>query len=253
MGRGQAHPIARPAAFTAQPRVLDCGPLLAGAVRGMVAENSPFFTVNPRESALIVIDMQNAFVAEGAAFETPGARTMIPRLEALIRFARDHEMPVVWTQSDHRPPFGGLMLRKFAPIREERILWQGEPSFEMYPQMMQPRESDLEYRIIKHKFDAFFETNLDAILRYHRVRTVIITGTATNACCESTARSAFMRDYQVAFPSDANATFDDAMHQATLRNIELLFGRVMTVEELLAEMQRALGVAALATNSVSRF
>jgi ureidoacrylate peracid hydrolase len=102
--------------------------------------------------------------------------------------------------------------------------------------MIQPREGALEHLIVKHKFDAFFETDLDAILRYHRVDTVIITGTATNACCESTARSAFMRDYKVVFPSDANATFDEAMHRATLVNIDLLFGRVLTTEELLAEL-----------------
>jgi len=128
------------------------------------------------------------------------------------------------------------MLRKFPAIANERVLWQREPSFQMYPDMIQPREGSLEYRIIKHKFDAFFETDLDAILRYHRADTVIITGTATNACCESTARSAFMRDFKVVFPSDANATFDDAMHRATLANIDLLFGRVLTTEELLAEI-----------------
>lgn len=203
-----------------------------------------FFTVDPRRAALIVIDMQNAFVAEGAAFETPGARSMLPRLERLIRFAREHSMPIVWTQSDHRPPYGGLMLRKFPVILEQRVLWAGEPSFDMYPNMLQPSEGVLEYRIVKHKFDAFFETNLDAILRYHNVTTVIVTGTATNACCESTARTAFMRDYQVAFPSDANATFDAAMHEATLRNIELLFGRVMTSDELLSEMEVAVAGSA---------
>jgi len=208
------------------------------------ASGSDYFTVDPQRTALIVIDMQNAFVAEGAPFETPGARTMLPRLERLIRFAREHRMPIVWTQSDHRPPYGGLMLRKFPVIREERVLWAGEPSFDMYPNMVQPKEGVLEYRIVKHKFDAFFETNLDAILRYHNLDTLIVTGTATNACCESTARTAFMRDYQVAFPSDANATFDPAMHQATLRNIELLFGRVMTSDELLGEMEEAMAGAA---------
>jgi nicotinamidase-related amidase len=195
-----------------------------------------FFTIDPARCALIVIDMQNAFVAEGAPFETPGAREMLPRLEQLIRCARELQMPIVWTQSDHRPPYGGLMLRKFPAIAKEHVLWQGEPSFGMYPDMIQPREGPLEYRIVKHKFDAFFETDLDAILRYHRVDTVIITGTATNACCESTARSAFMRDYKVVFPSDANATFDEAMHRATLVNIDLLFGRVLSTEELLAEI-----------------
>ena len=198
-----------------------------------------FFTVDPRETALIVIDMQNAFVAEGATFETPGARAMIPRLDSLIGFAREHGMPVIWTQSDHRPPFGGLMLRKFPPIAKG-VLWPGDSSFDFYPKV-KPRPGEREYCIVKHKFDAFFETPLDAILRNHGVRTLIVTGTATNACCESTARSAFMRDYQVAFPSDANATFDEAMHEATLRNIDLLFGRVMTAEQLLAEMRESLG------------
>lgn len=207
-----------------------------------------YFTVDPRKTALIVIDMQNAFVAEGAAFETPGARTMLPQLEQLIGFARAHEMPIVWTQSDHRPPFGGLMLRKFPAIEQARVLWPDDPSFAMYPKMVQPKDGPREYCIVKHKFDAFFETDLEAILRYHGIATVIITGTATNACCESTARSAFMRDYLVAFPSDANATFDEAMHEATLKNIDLLFGRVMTTTELLGEMDEAVRRAAGATS-----
>jgi len=116
----------------------------------------------------------------------------------------------------------------------------------MYPDMIQPKEGPFEYRIVKHKFDAFFETDLDAILRFHHVDTVIVTGTATNACCESTARSAFMRDYKVVFPSDANATFDPAMHQATLVNIDLLFGRVLTVDELLEELEQNRPAAASA-------
>jgi len=110
----------------------------------------------------------------------------------------------------------------------------------MYPDMLQPQEGKREYVIVKHKFDAFFETDLDAILRYHGVNTVIITGTATNVCCESTARAAYMRDYLVAFPDDTNATFDAAMHQATLKNIDLFFGRVMSTDELIAEMKEGL-------------
>src|SRR2546427_2353369 len=62
------------------------------------ATGKSFFTIDPRRCALIVIDMQNAFVAEGAVFETPGARAMIPRLEHLIQFARATRIPIVWTQ-----------------------------------------------------------------------------------------------------------------------------------------------------------
>ncbi len=198
-----------------------------------------FFTVDPRKTALIVIDMQNAFVAPGATYETPGARTMMPHLERLIAFAREHRMPIAWTQSDHSAPYGGVMLRKFPTIREDKYLWAGDKSFELYADMIQPHDG--EYRVVKHKYDAFFETDLDSILRNRRIETVIIVGTATNVCCESTARSAFFRDYCVAFPSDCNATFDEGMHQATLKTIDMFFGRVMTTDELLDEMHRELG------------
>src|SRR5439155_26112177 len=132
--------------------------------------------------------------------------------------ARATRIPTIWTQSDHRAPYGGLMLRKLPPIAEDHSRWQGEPSFELYPRMLQPREGKLEYHIVKHKFDACFETALDAIVRSHDVETVIMIGAATNACCESTAGSAFMRDYKVLFPSDLNATFDDAEQQDTVNN-----------------------------------
>ncbi len=219
---------------------------------GPSATGADFFEIEPRRCALLVIDMQNAFVAEGAPFETPGARAMIPRLRQLIELARGAGVPIVWTQSDHRPPYGGLMLRKFPAIARDRVLWRGEASYEMYPEMTQPREGPLEYRIVKHKFDAFFETGLDAILRFHHADTVIITGTATNACCESTARSAFMRDYKVVFPSDANATFDPAMHEATLKNIELLFGRVMTTADLLRELEEKLARSESSARAATR-
>ena len=120
-----------------------------------------FFAIDPRSTALIVIDMQNGFVSKGATYETPGARTMIPKLERLLAFARERRMPIVWTQSDHSAPYSGVMLAKFPTIREDRYLWKGEPSFELYPDMPQPKPG--EFRVVKHKYDAFFETDLDAL------------------------------------------------------------------------------------------
>ena len=107
----------------------------------------------------LIIDMQNAFVAEGATYETPPARTMMPNLERIIGFAREQRMPIICTQSDHSAPFGGVMLKKFPTIREDKYLWKGQPSFELYDNMPPPREG--EYRVVKHKYDAFFETDLD--------------------------------------------------------------------------------------------
>src|SRR4051794_34199974 len=101
-----------------------------------------FFEVDPRSTALIVVDMQNGFVAEGAAYETPSARDMLDRLAELIGFAREHEMPVIWTQSDHSAPAGGIMLEKFPAIRDDHVLWRGEESFELFAPMVQPREGE---------------------------------------------------------------------------------------------------------------
>jgi ureidoacrylate peracid hydrolase len=130
------------------------------------------------------------------------------------------------------------MLKKFPTIREDRELWKGEPSFDLYPEMVQPAPG--EFRVVKHKYDAFWETDLDAILRNSGVDTVIVAGTATNICCESTARSAFFRDYQVVFVSDCTASFDQGMHDAALKTIDVFFGRVMTTDEALVEMQESL-------------
>ena len=194
-----------------------------------------FFEIEPESTAVIAIDMQNAFVAESGAYETPPARDMLDRFESIIGFARENELPVIWTQSDHSAPHSGLILQKFPTIREDRVLWKDEPSFELYPDMTQPIEG--EHRVVKHKYDAFFETDLDAILRNLGVKTVVVIGTATNVCCESTARSAFFRDYQVALIADCTASFDESMHEATLKTIDMFFGRVMSTDEVLGELE----------------
>ena len=143
------------------------------------------------------------------------------------RRRRSHEM---WLNDDEP--------RRIAEI-SLHFLTAKEVFFELYDQMLPLKEG--EYRVVKHKYDAFFETDLDSILQNNRIKTIIIVGTATNVCCESTARSGFFRDYQVAFPSDCNASFDDGMYQASLKTIDMFFGRVMTTEELLGEMRNELG------------
>src|ERR1700734_4043835 len=84
-----------------------------------------FFEIDPRSTALIVIDMQNGFVAEGATYETPPARSMLPHLERIINFAREQGMPIIWTQSDHSAPFGGVMLKKFNHDSRRQVSLEG--------------------------------------------------------------------------------------------------------------------------------
>ena len=84
----------------------------------------------------------------------------------------------------------------------------------------------------KHRYGAFESTDLDLVLRSQGIRTVIMTGVATNVCVETTARQAFLRDYYVVFTNDCTATYDQAMHEATLRNIDAFFGQVVGAEEI---------------------
>ena len=202
-----------------------------------------FFKLDAKTTALLVIDMQNEFVEAGAHYTAhPTSLEIIPNVDRIVSFAREHSMPIVWTQSDHSFPYGGLMLRKYPPIAKEKVLWGGTRSFEMYPNMSQPVQG--EYRVVKHKYDAFFGTDLEITLRNLKVESLIITGISTDVCCESTARSAFFREFQVAFISDSTTTFNPEAHQATLRAIDTFFGRVMTTSELLNELAGSIPVVA---------
>ena len=91
-----------------------------------------------------------------------------------------------------------------------------------------------EVIVTKHRYGAFENTDLDLVLRSNRIKSVIITGVATNVCCETTARQAFMKDYYVLFTSDCCATYSQAQHDATLFNIDQFFGQVVTSDEIMA-------------------
>lgn len=84
----------------------------------------------------------------------------------------------------------------------------------------------------KDRYDAFLHTDLEAILRNAKISTVVITGTMTNLCCETTARSAFNRDFRVYFPTDGNATLTAEMHEASVLNLQYGFAQITTIDDL---------------------
>ncbi|MCY4361578.1 MAG: cysteine hydrolase [Gammaproteobacteria bacterium] len=193
-----------------------------------------FFRINRKTSALLIIDMQNAFLEPGAILEAPMGRDIITRLARLIDVCRELCVPVIWVRLDSSAPYGGLLLEKYPSLREQQVLYKGTHSFELFSDMPAPLEN--EFHIVKHKYDAFHRTDLDTLLRNIGADTVIITGVTTNCCCESTARSAFEHDYKVAFTSDATAAFEERLHEATLGTVRELFGRVVTVAEVINEL-----------------
>lgn len=195
-----------------------------------VAFGPNFFKISPTDCALLVIDMQNSFVTEGAVFQSPDGIRIVPNVECLVTCCRALSIPVIWTQSDHSWPGGGRILDKHPVIRESRELWNGDPSMDLYPHMIQPEPG--EHRIVKHKYDAFHDTDLDTALRNLRKDTVIISGVATEVCCESTARAAFFHDYKVVFMRDATGAFDPAIQEMTCDRMDTFYARAMWTKDV---------------------
>ena len=203
--------------------------------------------LDPRRTALIVVDMENDFIAEGAPLETSEARAMVPRLADALSFCRDAGVKVVYTAHVHRRDGSDLGLFSLNPvIARGGALVDGTPGVEIYPPVA-PRPD--EHVIRKHRFSGFFGTDLDMVLRGWGIDTVIISGATTENCCHATARDALYRDYRVAFLSDATATFEyedrgfgqmsaAEVHRATLVILASSTAHVMSVEEMKSRLQR---------------
>jgi ureidoacrylate peracid hydrolase len=209
-----------------------------------------FNDLDPARTAHVVVDLQNGFMAPGQPAEIPLAREIVPnvnRISAALRAAGglvvyiqntiDATAKEAWSNwfthmSGERR--ADAMNKAFAPGSFGHSLW---PELEVLP-------GDL--RVNKNRFGAFVpgSSNLHAELQARNIDTVIITGTATNVCCESTARDAMMMNYKTIFVSDGTATYNDEEHNATLGIMVAMFADVMTTEEVLVRLSRNLSQAA---------
>jgi len=209
--------------------------------------------VEPGHSALLIVDVQNDFCAEGGGMHREGrdlslVQAMVPRLAALIEQARAAGVPCIWIRNvyNNEPNWylsevwleQAMRRRKGAYVEFpmcERDGWGGD--------FYQVRPRPDEVIMIKHRYGAFESSDLDLILRSRGIRTVIMTGVATNVCVETTARQAFLRDYYVVFTSDCTATYSQAEHDGTLRNIDQFFGQVASAEEIVGCWQAVLAAS----------
>lgn len=201
--------------------------------------------VEPGKTAMIVVDMENDFVAPGAPMETPAGRAMLPHLQRALACCREHGIPVIYTTHAHRA--GGCdlgLLAHDARVGRGEALADGSTGVAIFPEIA-PRDGEIV--ITKHRFSAFYGTDLEIILRGLGVNTVVITGVTTENCCHATARDAFFRDFQVIFLSDATATGDypdlgygamsaDEVHRATLVVLARDTADVMTTESFIARI-----------------
>lgn len=198
----------------------------------------------PERTAHIVIDMQNGFLEVGAPVEVPMAREVVPQINRIssalreaggnnvfVQFTTPPEALTSWSTFYARMP-------QAARIAHQQAFEPGAHYWQLWPELdVGPADA----RIEKQRFGAFIPgtCDLDAFLRERGIDTLIITGTLTNCCCESTARDAMQLNYRVIFATDANGALSDAEHNATLHDMCFLFGDVMSTEEIVGLLAQA--------------
>ncbi len=164
------------------------------------------FDIHTDKTALLIIDMQNAFLKPGGPLERPGGRDLVPRLNNLLRGCRKKGILILFTRQVFRKDGSDLgLFAEFAPelYKTKSTLVEGTPDVDIYDEIEQ-QEGDI--MITKQTYSAFSGTELDLLLRIKGIDTLIIGGVDTAVCCEATARSARHRNYKVIFLSDGTAT-----------------------------------------------
>jgi nicotinamidase-related amidase len=208
-----------------------------------VAERVPFEVVAER-TALVVVDMQNDFVRVGAPQEVPDARATIPVIRALVDRFHALDRPVVFTRFLAGP--GETLMWTWSPelAPPRRSCWpgvlrtygdiEGEREGPAVIDELTPRPAD--HVVDKYGYGAFHRTRLHDLLLAHGVDTVAVAGTVTQICVDETVRGAFELGLRAVLVADGVSSFDPELHRATIRNVAMKFGRVMTSTEVLDEL-----------------
>lgn len=209
----------------------------------------PFDVMDPVKTALVIIDMQNYFMKPGFQGEVPRAREIVPdvnRLAAGLRALGGH---VVWIKNatnktrESWSVFHDTLLTPDRRDRRYETMDTGHEGHQLWAELDAKPE---DAQIVKKRFSAFIQgsSDVEAHLRERGIDNLLIGGTATQVCCESSARDAMMLNFKVTMVPDALATYTDEEHGATLRAFYSIFGDVQTVDEALTSLQRGVAQAA---------
>jgi ureidoacrylate peracid hydrolase len=206
--------------------------------------------LDPREVGLLVIDMQNGFChPDGARAKAFGVdaiampRASIPNVVEMMRLCRSAGVRATLTRQVHYPDDQARKRRRIPSHLDRRgvkleLCWRGTWDSELIDEIkaeVRP-EDDV---IVKHRASAFYNTPLEAELRIKGIQVLIITGTTTSFCIDSTIRDAYMRDYDVLVPAECVSDTDQSAHDAVLACVDRFHGVVTST----ADVAKALGVA----------
>jgi ureidoacrylate peracid hydrolase len=206
------------------------------------AQGPPLRTVAerlaPAHTALLIVDMQNDFCAEGGYIESvvgknaAACRAVAAPLMALVNAARAGGVPVFWVRADYRPEkLPASMAARFAVQGKGRICCEpGTWGADFHGVAPAPGEAVID----KHCYSAFIGTDLAARLSGRGVRTLVFAGVQTNVCVETSLRDAYSLGFNVVAAADCMASHTVELHEATLKNVRFLFGDVLSGREIAA-------------------
>ena len=197
------------------------------------------FSVVPSHMALINVDMQNCFV-ENSPIAAPDGLVVLARINGLAEVCRNHGIQVIHTAHVVRPDHSnvGVMGEIISPVNHG-VIDKGTPSAALHPGL-DVKRGDIVLE--KPRFGSFHGTDLELILRSRDINTLIISGIATNVCCETTAREANVRDFRVFFLSDGTATFGigdlsaEDIQRVTCATLGFAFAQVLSVDDMIGKI-----------------
>lgn len=197
-----------------------------------------FETLDPQRTALVVVDMQNSFVQQGGGHAwVPAAASTCPAINETAQALRELGGQVVWILNTFTPEslqswshFHEELWRPEGVALRSRSMVRGSQGHALYADL-RPAAGDLH--VAKTRFSAFIQgsSDLHAQLQARGIDTLLVAGTATHVCCESTARDAMMLNYRTVMLSDACSALTPEQHEASLSNFLTNFGDVQTCEE----------------------
>lgn len=193
--------------------------------------------LKPAHSAVLVIDMQNDFCAEAGYVEkvvgkdVSACRAVVPEVMALVEAARAQSVPVYWIKANYDPdrlPEGMRVKQQ----EKSSVVCCGTGSWggEFYGVSSAPDEAVIE----KSSYSAFAGTEVERQLRERGIRTIVFAGVQTNVCVESSLRDAVCKGFYAVLASDCVASHTPPLHEATLKNVQFLFGDVMDRQAIAA-------------------
>ncbi|MHA1612694.1 MAG: isochorismatase family protein [Promethearchaeota archaeon] len=185
------------------------------------------FKMDYQKLAILILDMQDYFLDPLSHAFVPSSTFILEKIKDLINFGRSHDILIIFTRhlnSQSQPNMMNRWWRDF--IEDDNQYSKINASLNS--------ESNNSQIITKNTYSAFRNTDLNQILEENNISQLIISGVMTHLCCETTARDAFLHDYEVFFLMDATATYTEDLHIGSLRSIHHGFGEVCTVKEVLS-------------------